>query len=363
MTAELSQESNEVLDRIPAFTGESTPAPDTSTPQQETGQDGGEQAQSSEPGTPKTALEAAERVMERAREASLASAQQPQPGAPQEPLKAQADELKAGDAKLPFAQHPRWKEATSEIRILRVAKEKNEAAIKDLEPKAGTFDQLSGWLRENNLGQQDLTNLFAIGSAVRNDPIKAHELLKPIMEELESMIGERLPQDLQNAVAQGSMTEEAARAIARARGEATIYKGRSESLEQRRQQETAEREAQEQQRHADTLVQSIVAHTEAWAARDPDAARKRPFVEEAVELELRKRDAAGNAPRSAEEATQIVDAVVKAVNDRFRAMTPQRRPVTSGILPNGATPPSQSAPIPKSSLEAAQLALSRGGGG
>jgi len=171
----------------------------------------------------------------------------------------------------------------------------------------------------------------------------------------------RLPQDLQNAVAAGQIAPEAAQAIARSRGEATLYKGRAETLEQRRQQDQQQRQAEEAQRQADTLVQGIVAHVDSWAKRDPDAARKRPFVEEAIELELRKRDADGKAPSTVEEAMQIVDGIVKAVNDRFLRLIPARRPVTSGILPTGSQAPS-SAPVPKSSLEAAQLALQRGGG-
>lgn len=362
MPAELSQESTEVLDRIPSFSeGESAP-PSTAPQPSESAPQGGES--SSEPGTPKTALEAAERVMERAREASLTSAQQPQPGAPQDALKAQqqAESLKPDDAKLPFKDHPRWKEVTSEVRILRVAKEKNETAIKEMEPKAQTFDQLSGWLREQNLGRDDLSQLLSIGAAVRNDPMKAYELLRPIMEDLESMVGVRLPPDLQRAVEQGSMTSEAAQAIARSRGEATLYKGRAETLEARREQERAAREQQELERHIDSLAQAADTHVKSWAARDPDAAYKRPFVEELVELEFRKRDAEGNPPKTAEEATQVVDMVIQAVNERFRRTIPRPRPATSGILPGGAHSVTETAPVPKSSLEAAQLALSRGGG-
>lgn len=353
---ELTQ--NAVLDSIPSFTGgEAAPAPDTQQAVPADAGDGASQHSEAED-TPKTALEAAERVMERAKEASLASAT-PQTGTAQETAKPSPDELKAGDAKLPFANHPRWKEATSEIRILKVAKEKNEGAIKELEPKAQTFDQLSGWLRENSLGKDDLTSLLTIGAAVRNDPQAAYDMLRPIMEELELKVGVRLPQDLENAVAQGQMTQEAAQAIARSRGEATLYKGKYETSQQRQNQEREERAANEAKQQAESLVQGIVSHVDSWATRDPDAARKRPFVEEAIELELRKRDAEGTAPQNVEQAIQIVDGIVKAVNDRFRSFMPRPKPV-GGILPNGAnlTP---SAPVPKSSLEAAQLALRQGG--
>ena len=345
--------SQEILDSIPTLAdGAPAPAPDTGT-----GSDpaAGEGAQSGE-GQPKTALEAAERVMGQVKDAPPASAK-PQDGKP--PADGKAPDAKtAADAQLPFKDHPRWKEVTSENRILRVAKEKNETAIKELEPKAQTYDELSGWLKENQLGKDDFAQLLAIGSAVRNDPIEAYKLLQPIMEQLETLVGERLPQDLQQAVANGQITEDAAKQIAKSRGEASVYKGRAETLQRRDAETREQRDREQQERHAETIVQGVVAHVDSWAKRDPDAERKRPFVEEGIENELRRRDMNGTPPRNSEEAAEIVRAVVKSVDDRFRSLMPTPKPKV-GILPQTGAPQTGTA-MPKSSLEAAQLALSQG---
>lgn len=352
---------NEVLDTIPSFTdGNPAPGSDTSQPAAPaapaTPPADGSGTQPGDPGAPKTALEAAERVMgDRAKEASPASAKpqgdkQPRPGE------------KAGDATLPFAQHPRWKEVTSENRILRVAKEKNEEAINALTPKGETYDQLTTFLRDSSISGEDFTALLEIGAAVKNDPFKAYEMLLPVMQRLETMVGERLPQDLQNAVTQGQMTEEAAKQIAKARAKAEVSDAQREAVVRRSQETEAQRQAREAEQFADTMAGYAHSHVEMWAKRDPDAALKRPYVEQAVELELRRLDAAGKPPKSQEEMTRLVQAQIDAVNKQFAGIVPARRPTNGDLLPDGghATQPGNA--VPKSSLEAATMALARSRG-
>lgn len=304
--------------------------------------------------SPKTALEAAKAVM--AKEAKDAS-DKPQDGTQDAKAKPEGDAPADPDAKLPFSNHARWKQVTSENRILTVAKEKNEAAIKALEPKAQTYDELSNWLSQQNLGKDEFANILSIGAAVRNDPFVAYEKLKPIMEQLEAIVGQRLPADLQAKVDSGVVDEQTARDLARARSEAAMHKSARESMEERGARERESREAAELQGHAETIVQGIVTHVNSWASRDPDAAKIRPFVEEAIELELRKRDATSTAPRDVQEATAIVDAVVKAVKGRFRSVMPTPQARDGSILPVGWASTTGASPVPQSSLEAARAAL------
>lgn len=351
--------SQEVLDTIPSFTqGEQPPAVPSgdAQPHVETSPaPGAEGVQPGEPGPPKTALEAAERVM--ATEAKgVSPPSKPQDGKPQE-AKPPLDPKAAEDARLPFANHPRWKEVTSENRILRVAKEKNETAIKELEPKAQTYDDLTGFVRDSGLSKDDFAAMLSIGAAIRNDPFQAYEMLKPIMARIESMVGERLPQDLQTAVDNQSMTPEAASAIARSRAEATVYKGQAAAANQRFQETENQRQQREADEHAQGVVQDIGACIDTWASRDPDADKKRPFVEEAIELELRRIEGRGETIRSADDVQKLINTAVDQVNKRMRSFAPAPQ-ARSGPLPSGGTPPN-AAPTPKTSLEAAQLGLAR----
>lgn len=362
----MAEGSQDILDSIPSFTESGTPSGAPGAPA------GGEGAvsdktpaapaagaQSGEAQPPKTALEAAERVMAGRTEASPAS-KQPQDGKPQDG-KATTDPKAAADAALPFKDHPRWKEVTSELRILRVAKEKNETAIKELEPKAGTYDDLTSFLGDNNLSKDDFAAMLSIASAIRNSPLEAYEMLKPIMERLEAVAGERLPPDLQQLVEAGKMDPEAAKITARTRSEAAIAKGRMEDMGRRSAESQEAQQRREAEERTDGVVKDIVAYVDTWASRDPDAEAKRPLVEQAIELELRRLDAQRKSPSTPEEIRAIVDGAVKEANNVLRTFAPRPRP-SAGHLPSGDSPPN-AAPVPKSSLEAAQLALSRGATG
>lgn len=361
--ADGSQGSSDVLDSIPSFTegGKTPPAGGEGSGAAKPAQDGGQQGadsgatQSGEANAPKNALEAAERVMAAQAGASPAS-KQPQDGKPQE--KGAAGAKDAADAALPFKDHPRWKEVTSELRMQRVAREKNEAAIKELEPKAKGYDDLRGFLGDNNLGHEDFAAMLAIGAAIRNDPLEAVRLLQPVWDMLQQRVGEVLPDDLKQAVAAGQMTEEAARAISRSRAEAAISKGRLQDNERRSAESRQRDERRQEEERADGMARQISDYVDTWATRDPDAEQKLPFVNQEIELALRRIESQGKTIRDAADAKALVDWAVKQVEDRIRSFAP-RRQAQAGGLPAGQGGASNTAPAPKTSLEAAELALAR----
>lgn len=324
---------------------QAAPAPDKAPP--EKAPEG--ESKEGESAAPKTALDAAKRVM--AKEQKAGSEAKPQEGEQPKP-QAETDKSKAedDDANLPFKDHPRWKKMSSENRILQVAKEKNEEAIKALQPKAKGYDDLTGYLRENNLGKEDFSNLLAIGVAVRNNPMEAYRMLKPVMEQLEGLVGERLPPDLQAKVDSGVIDAETARELARTRSAEHLAKSRAETVEKAAQREREEREVRDQEAQQNVVVQTLNAWDDEWVKRDPDAAKLRPMLNDLVVLWGSQKP-----PRNADEARQLAEAALVEVKKRASAWTPPPQPKT-GILPAGGAP-SNSAPIPKSSLEAAQAAL------
>lgn len=307
-----------------------------------------------EDAAPKTALEAAQRVM--AKEGKKTSTEEPQgktdtdaAGKPEE--KDKPKEADAEDANLPFKDHPRWKTVSSENRILKVAKEKNEAAIKELEPKAKTFDDLTTYLRDNNLQRDDFQQGLSIMAAIRNDPAKAYELMLPIMERLESLVGARLPDDLKAKVEAGQIDAESAREMAKARGRVEIEKTARETLEQRQAREAEERTRGEQQRVMNDVTQALNAWDAEWAGRDPDAAKLRPFVLDLLLIEGQKKPPTNNV-----EARELAERCVVEARKRLAGFIPAPQP-KEGVLPTGGASTATTTPVPKSSLEAAQAAL------
>jgi len=304
---------------------------------------------------PKTPLEAAKRVMAQATKPVAAKPQDGETQPPKTEVKVEDD-----DATLPpeVKNHPRYKKLASENRILNVAKEKNETAIKELEPKARTFDDLTGYLQSQNLEKDDFATGLTIMAAVRNDPFKAYELLQPVMAQLEGIVGVRLPADLQAMVNQGKIDPETAQQFARTRGSEAVLKSRVETTEQRMKRENDDRAARENARQEEgqlnTVVSSLNSLDEQWAKRDPDAAKLRPLLEKIVLVK-----GGENPPTNEEEARKLWDESLAEAKRISGAWTP---PLQSkvGVLPVGGQSASNSAPVPKSSLDAARAALTLG---
>lgn len=303
---------------------------------------------------PKSALEAATRVMasEKAKGETAAPVQQKsQDGSP--PPKDE-DETVPSEVR----NNAKFREMRSENRILKVAKEKNEAAIAELTPKASHYDNLSGWLRQQALDAEDFKQGLGIMAAMKNDPFEAYKMLKPIFEQLESMVGERLPADLQAKVDANLVDMDTAKALARERGQSKVFKERSERTAQQIEEDRRAREEEERDRQVQSIVEGVGAHVKAWESRDPDAKNIRDMVLDQVELQFRKIDAQRDSPWTLEEATKVVDEVIRSVKERMRKFMPAPQPKL-GAMPVGGSS-TGATPVPKSSLEAAQQALATG---
>ena len=193
---------------------------------------GGEQ-NPGEDAAPKSALEAARAVM--AKGAKDAAAEKPQ-GESQPAAKADADktakpnEAEFDDPSLPFKDHPAYKKWASEHRILKVAKEKNEQAIAQMEPRVKAHDALLNFFDTNGLKQDDVAQGLTIMAAVRNDPAKAYELLAPIVEELRVAVGEKIPADIQARIEGGLIDEASGRELAKQRAAAELARQQSTHL-------------------------------------------------------------------------------------------------------------------------------------
>lgn len=353
MPAEVTQ-NTETIDPAATATGEQ--ANDTSTVDKAA--PGGEQAppeggeKVGEHAEPKTALEAAKRVM--AKGSKQDSDTKPQAETQPTTKTDEKASKEVDDDKLPFKDHPRWREMSSENRILKVAKEKNEEAIKSLEPKARTLDDLSTFLSNNSLGKEDFASALSIMQAIRNDPSKALELLQPIVGELEGLVGVRLSPDLQAKVDSGELNAQHALEISRARGGERLARSRAESIEQRQQREADDRRRGDEEAQLNVVVDTINAAEAEWAKRDPDAAKLRPLLEDRLL-------AVGgmNPPRNSEEARKLFEDCLVHVRKQASGFVPAPREKT-GVLPVGGATVS-AAPIPKSSLDAAKAALASAG--
>jgi hypothetical protein len=355
MPAEITPNTNTEIDPSTVVAADAAPAPDAS--QDAAPNTGGEQSpegeKKGEDAAPKTALEAAQAVV--AKERKERSAGEPQKGEPgAKPEGEKPPKVAFDDPNLPFKNHPAYKQWASEHRTLKVAKEKNEAAIAELTPKAKAHDDLIGFFESNSLNQQDVATGLSIMQAMKNNPAQAYEMLRPVYEKLLMIVGETIPADIKARVEAGEISEQAARELAQARAHAGIAQNQASAAEQRRQREQQAREQVERQGEEERTIGAIEGALNDWGknwhARDPDAVKKQPLLEPLLEAEWVR-----NPPKSAEEAVRQADAVLAGLNERARTFFPTPKPKDGNLPPSGA--PVNHAPVPTSSIEAARAAL------
>jgi len=246
-----------------------------------------------------------------------------------------------GDAKATDGGQQPVKDANTRIREL-------VAETKALAPKAQHFDQLAGYLRSNNVTQQEFVSAIEARILAKVDPAAAIERLNSEIAELTKLIDpEQLPADIQDRLNVGQIDEDTARELARLR------KG-NEVRVQRTTEFTQEQQRRESERMVIDLSQKIaqsVTNAEAHLERtDPNYPQIKPYVLAMVQQELDR----GQVPQTPEAAVkQLRDCVAKVKKDfghgpRPTINTPGRQQDTGG----------NPAPVqPKSAYEAANLAL------
>lgn len=299
-------------------------------------------------------------ALDKAKEKSPAS---DEPGStPEEPpadaKKEGAEEGKPGE--LTEEELARLKPKTRErIETLTRDVKDRETKIADLTPKAEKFEQIQRFVDDAGLSKDDVNTGFDVMRNLKNDPFKAYEQLRPIMDQLESIVGVRLPEDLHQAVSQGQLTEAHARELARTRSQATVT---SQQLERTTRQQEQDRQRQESEAHVNDVASAVTEWEKTTGSKDPDWKLKQPRITELVELEVMRRQAQN--PRyfpSKEEAIEISKKALERVETELKALRPTRRAVaTTPSADAGSTRSTVAAP--KSMLEAAKLGLKRAAG-
>lgn len=256
------------------------------------------------------------------------------------------------DAKLPFAKHPRFKQLLTQRNEFKAKAEQYDAKLKDLEPKAQHFDQLTKYAASANFTSEDFRDLLHMGRLMKNDPIAFYEAFKGQWGEIERMVGARLPDDLQRKVNDGLIDEESAQELARKRGEAAMNGERVERITKQtaQQREQAERQALErQQQELVTGLQNTANRWEAqWKGSDPDYAIKQPLVQEKIELAVFR-----TPPTSAEEALAIFNKAKAEVDAQIKRL----RPAPSKVSPTGSGTSVNARGTPRDPVDAAMMAL------
>lgn len=255
---------------------------------------------------------------------------------PDESLELPADEAKN--------LHPktteRFKGLTSKLKAAT-------AEVETLKPKAAEFDKIDTFIKNAGLSSQDVGSTLQIAAMLRSDPRAARERLQPIMAELNRILGEELPPEIQARVDQGYLTAEDAKALSRAAADATLAKKQVTAVTERQQQEEASRT---QQAAIDSTLNAIDTWEKTKAKGDPDWHTKQIEVSQLVELAITRKTQELKRPYwpTPAEAVQLSDDALKEVAERHKRFAPKPRSIAPPVSTD-ASP--RSAPAPKNTLD------------
>lgn len=247
-------------------------------------------------------------------------------------------------AKYPPGTRRRVEKLLEQRRALRADVER----LKALEPSAQQAEHVTKYLRDNDIGQNDFLLTLELAAAMRRGDFRTfYEGVKPYMQLAEEYLGVALPQDLQQRVAEGHMTTQAARMFARERMDRALAEGQRVRQAQLYDQTTT---AQAQQQLANSVADKVNEWEKATMAADPDYARKQAAVQDTMWAVVRE----AGRPQSPEHAVAIAMESYRRVNERYRSWAPTARPTHAQPRSTGKT--NGAAPEPKSLLEAVRMA-------
>jgi hypothetical protein len=237
------------------------------------------------------------------------------------------------DSKLPFHNHPRWKQVIQERDTYKGA--------------ATQFNEVLQYMAHNGLSTQEVEKGMEIMALMKNNPLAALEALRPHYNGLRQFAGEALPDDIAHKVQEGFIDRQTAVELAKQRNQAAF-------LAQRQQAQQVQQEQYLQNQQHQQHVESIATTVNSWEAsvksRDPDYQHKAGLISDRVRVLLTQ-----HQPRSPREAVAIAERAYADVNASLGSLSPRRQPMRS--VGSSASSATNATRAPRTLMEAAQMAM------
>lgn len=232
------------------------------------------------------------------------------------------EEIKAEDFPEEFHKHERFKELINQKNEAREQVKELQVRVDDYQPIVNMHNAIG---HEN---MQDFAEILILKErGTREDSIKAINMMKPMLQELMTNVGQTLEPDLQAKVDEGTLDEESARELQALRQENKAVKRNSDN-----DKETSKKDAHK------TALNTAQSAANKWEEHkltsDADYKRKKQFIDDRFLGVVSK---LGKMP-SAEEVVKILDKIDKDVSKSFKSMVPKKKKqkiINSGIKPKG----------------------------
>ena len=139
---------------------------------------------------------------------------------------------KPEDTKLEFHKHPRFQELISEKNS---ARQENEM----LKPQAARIAAIDSYLNQSGISAQEFAESLEVLRLLKSDPAAAYQKLRPTIDQLQMLTGERIPAELEAEVAAGTLSAERAKQLAQASAQAQRAQAQTQGYAQSVQQQAA----------------------------------------------------------------------------------------------------------------------------
>lgn len=226
------------------------------------------------------------------------------------------------DKKLPFHNHPRWKEMIAERDAYRA--------------ESDEFRKVTTFMSSNGLSTEEVAEGFQIMALMKTNPVEAHKRISEYKSRLDAFVGATLPPEIQKKVEEGYVDEDSAKELARLQAQHSLYQQQQASAMQQREQQALA-----------SIHSSVVNWEQQMKVKDPDWSAKQEMVTDQVKLMLQ-----AERPTTPEEALALVERAHSIIKERLSRFAPQRRPVTHV---SSSTSSANATPQPRSLLEAVRL--------
>jgi hypothetical protein len=210
------------------------------------------------------------------------------------------------DDKLDFKDHPRFVALRQEALQSRASVKAFEAQVAPLRESAEKLTAISGFVNGNGISENEFVEGLEIMAALKNNPLRAAQLLAPHLAHLKKFTGEGdLPKELEDRVAAGEISEAAARELVRAKTQAEIAQAQAQRV-------TGEQQHAIAQRNLVEAGHAVSAWEAGIAKSDLDYAKKQPLV-----IRLIQAEAALRPPRNPTEAVALAQRCYADINKTF----------------------------------------------
>lgn len=239
-------------------------------------------------------------------------------------------------------------------RIRRLLEERYQLReqIKGLDVEAQISRSLKTYLQTHDIAKEDFQLTLDLAAAMRAGNFRAFlEGVGPYVQLATEALGLTLPNDIQQSVARGQMTQDAGAALSRERYARALAEQNATRLSQQQQ-------IHHRQQNGADLSRSVEQAVTAWENQvrtsDPDYGRKEATVRNFLWAVIQER----GVPQSPEHAVEIAKDAYERATNTLREFAPAPRPTRQVPSSIGRTA-AGARPEPKTLMEAALLGLER----